>query len=74
MEDKEKEMDLGVIKGKMENDYDQNTLYEILRESVEIFLKKNILWWSLQEVPFLSIHSILICNSVHEFCPILNFI
>lgn len=40
MEDKEKEMDLGVIKGKMENDYDQNTLYEILRESVEIFLKK----------------------------------
>lgn len=43
MKGKGEGMDLGVIKGKMENDYDQNTLYEILRESVEIFLKKNIL-------------------------------
>lgn len=40
MEGKGKGMDLGVIKGEMENDYDQNTLYEIIRESVEIFLKK----------------------------------
>lgn len=40
MKGKGEGMDLGVIKGKMENDYDQNTLYEILRESVEIFLKK----------------------------------
>lgn len=42
MKGKGEGMDLGVIKGKMENDYDQNTLYEILRESVEIFLKKKI--------------------------------
>lgn len=72
MEGKRVGIDLGVIKGEMENDYGQNTLYEILRES-EIFLKK-ILFWSLKEVLFLSIHSILVCNSVHEFCPILNFI
>lgn len=41
MEGKREGKNLGVIKGEMENDYGQNTLYEILRESVEIFLKKS---------------------------------
>lgn len=43
MEGKGEGMDLGVIKEEIENDCDQNTLYEILRESVEIFFLKNIL-------------------------------